>query len=90
MGKKKKDKKRFLDKDNTIELLSAYGFVIVPYPHFFKLIHEQTGNQWDWYWNKGALLRLEKSYSGQLRVSKYGNILDPEEVALLIKKYDIY
>lgn len=85
---KAKKPKRFLD-NNTIDIFTAYGFLVLTYPHFFKLINETTGNAWDWYWNKGALLRVDKlSYKKPVSL-KYGNFLDPEDVALTIKKYDI-
>lgn len=83
----KTTKKRTLD-NNVIELFTAYGFLVITYPHFFKLINETTGNSWDWYWNKGALLSPKKTPHGVI-TAKYGNFLDPEDVALAIKKYDL-
>lgn len=76
--------RRKFDRYDALDLFEAHGFPVEMSLHKYRLTNEDTEYRYDWYWNKGALIRLYDNSGFQ----KVGNYLDPEDVCMIIRQLD--
>lgn len=74
-------KRNIINKDETLEILSAYGIEVQELNDFtFRLFQGETKQMWDWYHTTGTLHKHEG------KPILIGKFFDVEDIALLINK----
>lgn len=75
-------RKNKIDLLESMQLFKAYGMRPRTMNFYqIRLLHEDSRNQWDWYFTTGSLVRNCKGNHTSM-----GKIFDPEDVAIFIRK----